>query len=274
MRRAKSGAKANDIYNNKIVNERSYMQNATTRVVAFEMCGNDYLQTRSSFAGPSGTCNYSLGTTALFNCTYYMERAMQAINQYATTAKLEVIANLSYPGYNADNSLSNCTDPTTGERVNKQDKFLPWLAASNWRACNLANQYGFACSDGFAEWMGADYDSNGDGVVDSQALRYVQGESEAAYVQRITVTLRSTLRDSNTHFVSSSTSYDYLLSDDTHPTYYGSTVWIGLIGGSGSGSGAPDFTDAQIVNGKNPYWNQRGHQRTGWSLSTYNPATP
>src|SRR5262249_35656959 len=59
IRRTKSGAKADDIYNNKIVGERSYMQNTTTRIVAFEMCGNDYLQARSAFNGQTGTCDYS-----------------------------------------------------------------------------------------------------------------------------------------------------------------------------------------------------------------------
>jgi lysophospholipase L1-like esterase len=51
IRRTKSGAKADDIYNNKIVAERSHMQSANTRVVTFEMCGNDFLQACSSFAG-------------------------------------------------------------------------------------------------------------------------------------------------------------------------------------------------------------------------------
>jgi lysophospholipase L1-like esterase len=46
VRRAKSGAVASDIYNNKIVAERSYMQASSTRVVTFEMCGNDGLQAR------------------------------------------------------------------------------------------------------------------------------------------------------------------------------------------------------------------------------------
>ena len=129
-----------------------------------------------------------------------------------------------YPGYNADNALSGCNDPTTGQKVNKQTKFLPYLARSNWRACNFANTYGFKCADSFAQYMGADYDANGDGQIDSDALAYVQGESEAAYVTRITATLRSTIRDANTHFVSASTSYDYIQSDDTHPTYTGGTV--------------------------------------------------
>lgn len=275
IRRTKSGAKAGDVYNNKIVAERSYMQTSNTRVVTFEMCGNDFLQARSNFSGQTGTCNYGVLDTALSNCTYYQERAMQAINQYAAPGtKLKIIANLYYPGYNADNVLSKCTDPTTGQRINKRDKFLPYLARSNWRACDLARRYGFACADVFAQYMGADYDSNGDGQIDSDALRYIPGETESAYVQRITVTLKRTIRDANTHFVNASTSYDYIQSDDTHPTYIGGTTYLGLIGGTGSGSGAPDYTDAQIVGGKNPVWNRYGHERMGWALSVYNPTTP
>ena len=270
VRRCKSGAVASDIYNNKIVAERSYMQSTNTRIVTFEMCGNDGLQARSSFAGQTGTCNYSVLDTSLANCTTYEEKAMQYINANAYSGtKLKVIANLYYPGYDADNANSSCKDPTTGQPVNKQSKFLPYMARMNWRACNFANTYGFACADDFAQYMGADYDSNGDGIIDSDGLAYVQGESEADYVNRIIVTRRSTIRDANYHFVNSTTSYDYIQSDNTHPTYYGSTVFIGLIGGSGSGSGAPQFTDAQIVNGKNPVWNQYGHDRLGWALAVF-----
>ncbi|MFN8543785.1 MAG: SGNH/GDSL hydrolase family protein [Candidatus Binatia bacterium] len=275
VRRAKSGAVASDIYNNKIVSERSYMQATNTRIVTFEMCGNDGLQARSNFAGQSGTCNYGVLDTALANCTTYQQAAMQYINANAYSGtKLKVIANLYYPGYAADNALSGCNDPTTGQKVNKQSKFLPYIARMNWRACHFAETYGFACADSFAQFMGADYDSNGDGQVDSDALRYVSGESETDYVNRITVTLRSTIRDANGHLANASTSYDYIQSDDTHPTYTGSTVYLGLIGGSGSGSGAPDYTDAQIVSGKNPVWNQLGHERMGWALTASNPATP
>ena len=45
-------------------------------------------------------------------------------------------------------------------------------------------------------------------------------------------------------------------------------------GGDASGSSTPDFTDAQYVGGKNPNWNKYGHERMGWGLSVYNPATP
>ncbi|HXC50897.1 MAG TPA: hypothetical protein VN634_08440 [Candidatus Limnocylindrales bacterium] len=272
VRRCKSGAVASDIYNNKIVAERSYMQATSNRVTTFEMCGNDGLQARSSFKGQTGTCNYGVMDTALNNCTTYQQNAMTYINanQYAGT-KLKVIANLHYPGYNADNVLSSCTDATTGAKVNLRDKFLPYIAKMNWRACNFANTYGFACVDNFAEYMGADYDSNGDGLIDSAALKYVPGESEATYVTRITSTLKSTLRDSNTHFATSTTSYDYIQSDDTHPTYNGGTVTAGLFGGT-TGTGAARYTS--FTGGKNPIWNQYGHERSGWALSTWNPATP
>jgi lysophospholipase L1-like esterase len=273
MRRTKSGAVASDIYNNKIVAERSYMQTANTRIVTFEMCGNDGLQARSNFAGQSGTCNLAPLNTALANCTTYTQAAMTYINANASAnTRLKVVSNLYYPGYAADNALSNCT--IGGVRQNKQEIFLPYLARMNWRACNFANTYGFTCADSFAQYMGADYDSNGDSQIDSDALRYVQGESENDYVTRLTVTLRSTIRDANTHFVSASTSYDYIQSDNTHPTYTGSTVYVGFFGGTGTGSGPPDYSGAQIVGGKNPVWNQLGHERMGWALTANNPATP
>jgi hypothetical protein len=122
--------------------------------------------------------------------------------------------------------------------------------------------------------MAADYDSNGDGLIDSEAIRYVQGESENDYENKIVNTYRSTLRDANGKLLSAGVSADYIQSDNTHPTYTGSTISIGFIGGSGSGSGAPDYTDAQIVDGKNPVWNRYGHERMGWAISVFNPAAP
>jgi hypothetical protein len=210
--------------------------------------------------------------TAINNCKTYVARSMDYINANAYSGvKLKVIANLHYPGYNADNVLSNCTDPSTGARVNLRDRFLPSLAKMNYWMCEYARQKGFKCVDSFADYMGADYDTNGDGQVDSVALRYVAGESESSYVTRITSTLRGTLRDANTHFVSSSTSYDYIQSDDTHPTYQGGTVSAGLFGGT-TGTGAARYTS--FINGRNPIWNQYGHERMGYGLSVFSPVSP
>ena len=272
VRRAKSGAVASDVYQNKIVRERSYMQSSNTRVVTFEMCGNDGLQARSSFKGQGGTCNYSVLDNAVNNCRTYVAAAMDYINANAhPNTRLKVIANLYYPGYNADNVQSSCRDSATGQTVNLRDRFLPALARMNYWMCEYARQKGFKCSDSFAEYMGRDYDSNGDGLIDSEALKYVAGESESSYVTRITSTLKSTLRDANTKLVNSTTSYDYIQSDDVHPTYTGGTVRAGLWGGS-SGSGAPRYTS--FSGGKSPIWNRYGHERMGWSISVFNPPSP
>ncbi len=272
VRRAKSGAVASDVYQNKIVAEKSYMQDSSTRVVTFEMCGNDGLQARTAFKGQTGTCDYSGMTAAVNSCKTYVSAAMDFINANAYAGvKVKIISNLHYPGYAADNVQSTCKDPGTGATVNLQNVFLPKLATMNYWMCEYARQKGFKCADNFAQYMGADYDSNGDGQVDSDALRYVAGESESAYVTRITTTLRSTIRDANTHFVSAGTSYDYIQSDDTHPTYTGGTVTAGLFGGT-TGSGAPRYTS--FTNGKSPIWNQYGHERMGWAVSTSNPPAP
>ncbi|MCK7593036.1 hypothetical protein [Pseudomarimonas salicorniae] len=272
IRRTKSGAVASDVYQNKIVGERSYMQASTTRVVTFEMCGNDGLQARTSFKGQSGTCNYSVLDTAVNNCKTYVAAAMDYINANAhPNTRLKVIANLYYPGYNADNVQSSCRDSATGQTVNLRDRFLPALVKMNYWMCEYARQKGFKCADSFGEYMGRDYDSNGDGKIDSEALKYVAGESESSYVTRITSTLKSTLRDANTKLVSSTTSYDYIQSDDVHPTYTGGTVSAGLWGGS-TGTGAPRYTS--FSGGKSPIWNNFGHERMGWSISVFNPPSP
>ncbi|MBC7656097.1 MAG: SGNH/GDSL hydrolase family protein [Frankiaceae bacterium] len=272
VRRTKSGAVASDVYNNKIVAEKSYMQASTTRVVTFEMCGNDGLQARSSFKSQTGTCDYSGLATAENNCKTYVAAAMDFINAnaYAGT-KVKIVGNLHYPGYDADNVLSGCTDSATGAKANMRNTFLPSLARMNYWMCAYAQQKGFQCADNFAQYMGADYDSNGDGLVDSEALKYVAGESEASYTTRIVTTLRATLRDANTHFVSATSSYDYIQSDNTHPTYSGGTVTAGLFGGT-TGSGAPRYTS--FPGGKNPIWNQYGHERMGWSISAFGPPSP
>jgi lysophospholipase L1-like esterase len=272
VRRTKSGAVASDVYNNKIVAEKSYMQAASTRVVTFEMCGNDGLQARSAFKSQTGTCNYSGMDTAVANCKTYVAAAMDFINANAYSGvKVKVISNLHYPGYTADNTQSSCRDASTGATVNLRDRFLPKLATMNYWMCEYARQKGFQCADSFAQYMGADYDSNGDGVIDSDALRYVAGESEASYVGRITGALKPTLRDANAKFVSATSSFDYIQSDDTHPTYTGGTVSAGLFGGT-TGTGAPRYTS--FTNGKSPIWNQFGHERMGWAISRSNPAAP
>jgi hypothetical protein len=139
VRRTKSGAVASDIYNNKIVAERSYMQAASTRAVTFEMCGNDGLQARTAFKKQTGTCNYSGMDAAVASCKTYVAAAMDYINANAYSGvKVKVISNLHYPGYAADNVQSTCKDATTGATINLRDKFLPKLATMNYWMCEYA----------------------------------------------------------------------------------------------------------------------------------------
>lgn len=267
VRRCQSGAVASGVYARiNSTTDRAFMADPSTRIVTFEMCGNDYLQARSSFKSSSGTCNYSGLTTAGANCQTYTQLAMDSINTHAhANTKQKIVANLYYPGFNADNSFSNCTDPVNGDpangnRVNMQKLFLPLLIESNWWTCKYAADKGFLCADAFANYMARDYDSNDDGIIDSDAIRYIEGESLEDYRQRL-LDLSSTLRDANFKLVNSTTSFDYILSDDTHPTSEGPT--------SGSSGTVTVFhpTAGAYPDSKNPHWNWNGHDRLGWGLN-------
>src|SRR5262249_25671362 len=131
VRRTRSGALAREIYENAVVADRSYMEDPSTRVVYFEMCGNDYLQARDAFKNSSGTCDDRKLRDAFEACKTYMAKAMDAINASAVTARQKAIANLYYPGFAADNVTARCTGPG-GARVNVQEALLPMMAHSNW----------------------------------------------------------------------------------------------------------------------------------------------
>ena len=73
------------------------MQDASTRVVMFEMCGNDYLQARSSFKSASGTCNYSGLNTAFANCKNYTQLAMDSINTFASASLPSPVEGVRWP---------------------------------------------------------------------------------------------------------------------------------------------------------------------------------
>jgi cysteine-rich repeat protein len=278
-RRCQSGAVASGIYSRiNSSTDRAFMQDASTRIVTFEMCGNDYLQARSSFKSASGACNYSGLNTAGDNCRNFTQLAMQNINQFAhPNTKLKVVSNLYYPGYDADNAYSACTDPVNGDpaqgnRVHMRTLFLPLLAESNWWTCKYAEDYGFECADSFATYMARDYDSNGDGLIDSDAIRYRKGESLASYKQRI-LDLKGTLRDANFKLVNNTTTFDYIQSDDTHPTFEGPTAST-LLTTPGGNVSVQFSTVGPYPDGMNPHWNWNGHDRMGWALDPTCTFTP
>jgi cysteine-rich repeat protein len=275
-RRCQSGAVASGIYDRiHSTTDRAFMQDASTRIVTFEMCGNDYLQARSSFKSAAGVCNYTGLNTAFTNCKNFTQAAMTDINTFANAnTKLKIVSNLYYPGYDADNSFSTCTDavngdPANGNRVNMRKLFLPRIAESNWWVCKLASDNGFLCADSFAMYMARDYDSNGDGQIDSDQIRYRAGESLDDYKARI-VAAAPLLRDANFKLVTSVSSFDYIQSDDTHPTFEGATASTFLT--TPGGSNPVLFASAgPYPDGKNIHWNQNGHDRMGWGLD---PACP
>lgn len=270
-RRAQSGAVASQILN-RIQNDQNFMQTANTVGVHVVMCGNDYLQARSAFAGQSGQCNYNGLATALDNCLSATASAIDFINNNAgPNAKFKVIGNLYYPGFDSDNVLTNCTDPDSGDRLNRRDDvFLAIIAESNWETCNLAVENGWVCADNFAEFMAADFDSNGDGVIDSESIRFIPGESREDYIARIVAANDAgLLRDSNFKQIAPSTSVDYLLSDDTHTTFAGPTAKAGLGGGNPGGNVTVFHpTNGAYPEGRNPTWNLNGHDRMGFALAT------
>jgi hypothetical protein len=266
-RRAQSGALAQGIYN-RIVSpaDRAFMQTPNTIGVDLAMCGNDYLQGRSSFSGQSGTCNYNVLDNALATCQLWTERAVDYINENANSnVKFKILGNLYYPGYAADNQMTSCSDPTTGAPINRRDRFLPLIAESNWRTCDLAVRKGWVCGDNFAEYMAADYDSNGDGVVDIEFIRYQPGESLDDYMARILYAYEAgLLRDSNFKSIAPQDTVGYLLSDNTHMTYLGPT---GKANASGNVA-VLHPTDDAYPDGRNPTWNLNGHDRMGYSIAT------
>jgi lysophospholipase L1-like esterase len=271
VRRALTGGLASEV-EGLIESDKSYMEQASTRAVYFEMCGNDYLQARKALSGQGGRCDYGGLDTALQTCITNTEKAMVRIAASATTATAKVATNLYYPGFDADNAPMHCTDPASAQRINMQDALLPYMARSNWRTCTLARSHGFACADSFAEFMGADADTNGDGISDVDGLRFNPSESEDDYVKRISVTVRSTIHDANHKGVTGAAapSADYIFSDDVHPTVFGTAT----ISSGGTGHGPPDFTTAQLTNGRNPQWNLFGHERMGLALWLAAPPTP
>jgi cysteine-rich repeat protein len=275
-RRCQSGGVAQDIYNRiNSSTDKAFMADPSTRIVTFEMCGNDYLQARSSFKSSTGTCNYTGLNNALANCKNYTQLAMNVINASAhANTKLKIVSNLYYPGYDADNSFSNCTDavngdPANGNRVNMRNLFLPRILESNWWTCKYAEDKGFVCADAFATYMARDYDSNADGEKDADAIRYKSGESLADYQARV-LALRTTLRDSNLKLVNNTTSFDYLQSDDTHPTFEGATASTLFTTPSGNNA-VLNPTAGPYADGKNQHWNWNGHDRLGWVID---PACP
>ena len=193
---------------------------AAADYVTLEGCGNDFLNARSTFRGQSNCTDESPLANALATCKTQVVRALDAIAAgKKPTATVQVMA-LYYPGVNSDKGRT-CNGMT------HFDIFLDYIAEANWFTCNEAWKRGFKCMDGLAAFNAADVDTtlDADTQVDAAQIRMseaVDRNNLAGYITRLQEHL-AVITDANTKRVSATSTVDYLISDDTHPTVAGHT---------------------------------------------------
>jgi lysophospholipase L1-like esterase len=192
---------------------------AAADFIALDGCGNDYLDARSSFRNQGSNCtNETVLATALDTCHTQLVRALNTIAANKKPNATVVVMNLYYPGVNNDKGRA-CS--TGGSHF---DVFLDYIVESNWITCTEAIARGFDCADAFAGFNAPDFDSDGDGQIDSNEIRFdpiSDIDDFDGYYTRVVINNKHLIRDANTKQISASQTVDYLVSDDTHPTNAG-----------------------------------------------------
>lgn len=186
--------------------------------ITIEGCGNDFLDARSTFRGSSNCADESPLANALATCKTQMVRALNKIATERKAGSMVQVMALYYPGVNSDKSR-------TCNGMSHFDIFLDYLAEANWFTCNEAWKRGFKCTDGLAAFNAADVDTalDADTAVDAAQIRISEAadfNDFAGYYSRV-FDNKAVITDANTKRVSASSTVDYLLSDDTHPTNAG-----------------------------------------------------
>lgn len=186
--------------------------------ITLEGCGNDFLDARSTYRSSSNCTNESPLANALATCKTQMVRALDRIATERKPGSIVQLLGTYYPGVASDKSRS-CNG------MSHFDIFLDYLAEANWFTCNEAWKRGFKCTDGLAAFNAADVDTalDPDSTVDAAQIRMSQGvdfNNFGGYYSRIQDN-KAVITDANTKRVSASSTVDYLLSDDTHPTNAG-----------------------------------------------------
>jgi lysophospholipase L1-like esterase len=185
--------------------------------VSIEGCGNDYLDARSSYRGQSDCTNELVIAQALDTCQSHLVRALNTLQANKKAGSTTVVANLYYPGVNADKSRA-CG---SGSHF---DVFLDYIVESNWFVCNEAVKRGFQCADALAVFNAADIDTDGDGAIDREEIRFNPAtdlDNFDAYYTRVVLQNKHLITDANVKRISSTSTADYLQSDDTHPSSAG-----------------------------------------------------
>lgn len=193
---------------------------AAADYVTLEGCGNDFLSARSTFRGQSNCSDESPLAGALATCKTQVVRALDAIAAGKKPGAVVQVMALYYPGLNADKGRS-CNG------MSHFDVFLDYLLEANWFTCNEAWRRGFKCMDALAAFNAADVDTalDADGEVDAAQIRISEAADRddfGGYFSRVQ-DHKDVLTDANTKRVSATSTVDYLLGDDTHPTVAGHT---------------------------------------------------
>ncbi len=186
--------------------------------ITIEGCGNDFLDARSTFRSSSNCADESPLTNALATCKTQMVRALNKIALERKAGSMVHVMALYYPGVNSDKSR-------TCNGMSHFDIFLDYIAEANWFTCNEAWKRGFKCTDGLASFNAADVDTalDPDTSADAAQIRINQStdyNNFGGYYSRVRDN-QAVITDANTKRVSSTSTVDYLLSDDTHPTNAG-----------------------------------------------------
>jgi len=186
--------------------------------ITIEGCGNDFLDARSSYRNQSDCTNETVLATALDRCRTNYRTALNTIAANRKAGSEVLVMSLYYPGMNSDKGRT-CG---TGRHF---DVFLDYILEANWTMCNEAWARGFKCVDGFAAFNAADVDTtlDADTTPDINQVRINQATDQnnfAAYYNRVLAS-KAVLTDANTKRTGTSTTADYLQSDDVHPTAAG-----------------------------------------------------
>jgi len=204
----------------EIVGEISYNLSSlrVADYVTLEGCGNDFLDARGTYRDSSNCADESPLANALATCKTQMVRALDLFAANRKAGSIVNVMALYYPGINADKSRT-CNGMT------HFDIFLDYIAEANWFTCNEAWKRGFKCTDGLATFNAADVDTtlDADTLVDASQIRISQAtdaDNFAGYYSRV-YDNRAVLTDASYKRTSSTTTVDYLVSDDTHPTNAG-----------------------------------------------------
>lgn len=186
--------------------------------ITIEGCGNDFLDARSSYRGQSDCTNETVLATALDRCRTNYRTALNTIAANRKAGSQVLVMSLYYPGMNSDKGR------TCGSNRHF-DVFLDYIVEANWTMCNEAWARGFKCVDGLAAFNAADVDTtlDADTTPDISQVRIDQATDQnnfAAYYNRVLAS-KAVLTDANTKRTGTSTTADYLQSDDVHPTSAG-----------------------------------------------------